>query len=128
MSREEITILKDRAVKAYERAQEAYQAKDYDWSIFLLEQAAQLLVKYFLALKTGYFPRTHSLIRLLEEASYINQEFKDYIKEHRDTLLALEDAYIRARYLPSSYASEDVENKFDLFKKLLRLVEKHESH
>ncbi|MBS7645409.1 HEPN domain-containing protein [Candidatus Bathyarchaeota archaeon] len=123
MSGEEVAVFKERALKAFERAREAFQAEDYEWSMFLLEQAVQLLAKYFLALKIGYFPRSHSLLRMLEEAGRINEEVKSYLRRHRDSLLALEDAYIRARYLPGRYSVEDVRNKFPLFKKFLEIVE-----
>jgi len=58
----------------------------------LLEQALQLLIKYFLALKIGCFPRTHSLIRLIEEAGQLEPELVEYLTENRDALMLLEDA------------------------------------
>ena len=125
--REEIAVLKERAVKAYQRSLEAFERGDYDWSVFLLEQALQLLVKYFLAIKIGYFPRTHSLSLLLEEAGQIDGEFLRFLEENRDALAFLEDAYISSRYLPRRYRREELEGKFGLFEKLARLVERHES-
>ena len=97
--REEIAIFKERAIKAYEKAKDAFSKGDYDWAVFLLEQALQLLVKYFLALKIGYFPRIHSLSRLIEETEQLDHNFVEFLKKYRDsifflkTLISLQDIY-----------------------------------
>ena len=123
--REEVLLLKERALKAYERAKEAFEKGDYDWSIFLLEQSVQLLVKHFLAMSIGYFPKTHRLIELLEEAGQVEPRLLSFLKENRDALRLLEDAYINSRYMPARYAREDLEGKFEIFERLLRVVEEH---
>ncbi len=122
----EILLLKERGLKAYERAKDAFEKGDYDWSIFLLEQSVQLLVKYFLVLKIGYFPKTHRLIGLIEEAGQLDHRFTEFLEAHRDELLVLEDAYINSRYMAREYSKIDVENKFRIFEEILKIVEKHE--
>ncbi len=125
--KEEIRILKERAIAAHRRALEAFNKGDYDWAVFLLEQSLQLLVKYFLALKIGYFPRTYSLSRLLEESGELDQSFSLFLEKNRVAISFLEDAYISSRYLPRRYSRAEVEDKFVLFEELLGIVKRHES-
>jgi len=121
-----VAIFKERAVRAYERARDALDKGDCDWAVFLLEQALQLLVKYFLALRIGYFPRTRSLSRLLEEAGELDPGFVEFLREHRDSVAFLEDAYVSSRYLLRRYSRDEVERRLHLFGELLKLVERHE--
>ncbi len=126
MSIEGVRLFKTRALNAYERATDALEAGDYDWAIFLLEQAFQLLIRYILALKLGYFPRAYSISRLLEEAEEVSNEFSDFLARYRSQIAVLEDAYIASRYYPRRYREEDVRDKLEIFKELLELVERHE--
>lgn len=89
--KEEIDILRVRAIAAHGKALDAFKAGDYDWSAFLLEQALQLLVKYFLALKIGYFPKTYSLSQLMEEAGQLDPRFSEFLEKNRDAVSFLED-------------------------------------
>jgi len=98
----------------------------YDWSLVLLEQAIQLLLKYFLALKIGYFSKTHELRKLFEETRVINEEVWDFYIKYKDKLEVLNEAYISGRYLDKRYTKTDVEDKFEVFTKLLELIEKYE--
>lgn len=125
--KEEIRILKERARRAVELSHKAFEDKNYDWSIFLLEQACQLLIKYILALKIGYFSKTHSLSRLFEEASEISKNFSAFYNKYREKIALLEDAYINSRYLGRAYKKEDIKGLFLVFEKLLEVIEKHES-
>ncbi|WP_456327193.1 HEPN domain-containing protein [Archaeoglobus sp.] len=62
----------DRA-KKFEKASE-YFFKDgiYDLSAFHVEQTFQLYLKYILAREIGYFPKTHSISKLLRLIRSIN--------------------------------------------------------
>ncbi len=62
----------------------AFEDGDYNWSIFLLEQAIQLLIKYLLALKIGYYPKTHRPSKLFEELSELYPEFYEFYRQNRD--------------------------------------------
>jgi len=123
----EIEFLKRQSLKAYDVAKKAFDDENYNWSIFLLEQAIQLLIKYLLALKIGYYSKTHRLSELFEEISEICPECYEFYLRNRDKFTVIEDSYIFSRYLGKEYKREDVENKFELFEKLRRIVEKHES-
>lgn len=123
---EEIEFLKKQSVKAYELSKRAFEEENYNWSIFLLEQAIQLLLKYLLALKVGYYPKTHRLSKLFEEVSELYPEFYEFYKKNRDTFTVIEDSYLLSRYLGKEYEKEDVKDKFELYEKLRKMVEKHE--
>ncbi len=95
----------------------------YDWAIVMLEQALQLLIKYYLAREVGYFSKTHNLIDLLKEAGEVDGRFLNYLATFKDSLEVVSDAYISGRYLPRRYDEETVKGKFPLYKELLRIVE-----
>ncbi len=99
----------------------------YNWSIFLLEQAIQLLLKYTLALSVGYFSKTRKLAHLFEEVFTVYPEFKRFYLENRDKIKIIEDSYLLSRYLGKDYRKEDVEDKFEVYERLKKLVEEHES-
>lgn len=124
---EEIEFLKKQSLKAYELSKRAFEDGNYNWSIFLLEQAIQLLIKYLLALKIGHYSKTHKLSRLFEEISELYPEFYEFYRENRDKFTVIEDSYLLSRYLGKEYEKEDVEDKFKLFEELKKMVEKYES-
>ena len=124
---EEIEFLKKQSLKAYELSKRAFEDRNYNWSIFLLEQAIQLLIKYLLALKIGHYSKTHKLSRLFEEISELYPEFYEFYRENRDKFTVIEDSYLLSRYLGKEYEKEDVEDKFKLFEELKKMVEKYES-
>ena len=124
--RSEISFLREQSQKAYELAKKAFEDENYNWSIFLIEQALQLLLKYLLASKVGYFSKTHRPSALFEEASEISDEFRKFYEENRDKIVVVEDSYLLSRYLGKKYGKEDVEDKFILYEKLEELVKKHE--
>lgn len=94
---------------------------------FLLEQLIQLLLKYTLALSVGYFSKTHKLTHLFEEVFTVYPEFKRFYLENRDKIKIIEDSYLLSRYLGKDYRKEDVEDKFEVYERLKKLVEEHES-
>ncbi|RLE53676.1 MAG: DNA-binding protein, partial [Candidatus Methanomethylicota archaeon] len=83
----------------------------YDLAAFNIEQYCQLMLKYKLLIKTGTYPRTHSVIRLLRELSKIAEELKELLssREAMIYLTKIEDTYIGARYLPRRYEKVEVE-------------------
>ena len=124
---EEIEFLRKQSVKAYDLSKKAFELGNYNWSIFLLEQAIQLLIKYLLALKVGYYSKTHKLSKLFEEISELYPEFLEFYNKNRDKFTVIEDSYLLSRYLGKDYTKEDLENKFELFEELMKMVEKYES-
>ena len=123
----EIEFLKKQSLKAYELSRRAFEDGNYNWSIFLLEQAIQLLIKYLLALKIGHYSKTHKLSRLFEEISELYPEFYELYRKNRDKFTVIEDSYLLSRYLGKEYEKEDVEDKFKLFEELKKMVERYES-
>ncbi len=123
---EEIEFLKRQSLRAYDLSKRAFEDENYNWSIFLLEQAIQLLIKYLLALKIGHYSKTHKLSKLFEEISELYPEFYEFYRQNRDKFTVIEDSYILSRYLGKEYEREDVEDKFELFEKLKKIVEKYE--
>ena len=123
MTREEIKLLKERAIQSFEIAKEACKRGFYGWAMFHLEQFFQLMIKYFLAKEIGYFPKTHSLEELFIEAGKINRDFLKILESNRDKIKILEEAYLGGRYLPFKYSKEDVEDKIKLAERFLRVVE-----
>ena len=123
MGSEEIEILKERAYSAIDLAKEALKKEYYNWAIFQVEQGFQLLLKYFLALKFGYYPKTHSLKILIENCSKIKKELISFYKKYREIIKILEDAYLGSRYFPFSYDKELVEKGLIAFEELKNIVE-----
>ncbi len=123
---EEIMFLKRQSLRAYKLSRKAFEDGDYNWSIFLLEQAIQLLIKYLLALKIGHYSKTHRLSKLFEELSELYPEFYEFYRQNRDKFTVVEDSYLLSRYLGKEYEKEDVEDKFELFERLKEMVEKYE--
>jgi HEPN domain-containing protein len=75
---------------------------------FNIEQYCQLILKYKLLVKTGTYPRTHSILRLIRELSKITREVETLLNDIV-MLTKIEDAYIGSRYLPRRYERAEVE-------------------
>jgi hypothetical protein len=66
VGREEVEILRERALMFLAAARDDLRAGRVDLAAFHAEQACQLALKYVLASRAGYYPHTHSLRRLFE--------------------------------------------------------------
>ncbi len=108
MSFEEAERLRARAEAFLRNAERLFQEGEYDLAAFSLEQYCQLALKYRLLVKTGTYPRTRSLMRLVRELARADPRAEEL---GRDVVMLtkVEDAYIGARYLPRSYEKEEVE-------------------
>lgn len=82
-----------------------------------LSRRASFFLSTFLPL-IGYFSRTHSLGRLLDEAAEVFREVSGFRERFRDKLGVLEDAYIASRYLARGYMKGGVEGLFVVFEEL----------
>lgn len=110
MSFEEVEILKERAETFLINSEKLISEGFFDLAVFNLEQYCQLMLKYKLLLKTGTYPRTHSLTRLVKELSKITPDIS-FLLEKEDSIVLLtklEDAYVGARYLPRRYEEVEV--------------------
>ncbi len=108
MSFEEAELLRLRAETFLRNAERLYAEGEYDLAAFSIEQHCQLMLKYKLLLKTGSYPRTHSLIRLVRELAKVAEGAKKLL-EDIVILTKIEDAYKGSRYLPRRYEKEEVE-------------------
>jgi HEPN domain-containing protein len=108
VSFEEAEILRLRAEAFLRNAERLYAEGEYDLAAFNIEQYCQLVLKYKLLVKTGAYPRTHSLIRLVRELAKV-AEGAGRLLEDIVMLTKIEDAYIGSRYLPRRYEREEVE-------------------
>ena len=111
MALEEAEILRKRAYAFLRNAERLFEEGEYDLAAFSIEQFCQLLVKYKLLIKTGSYPRSHSLMRLLRELSKAVPErnLTSFINSNVMYLTKIEDAYIGSRYLPRIYERREVE-------------------
>lgn len=124
MSYEEAEILRNRAYSFLRNAKLLFNEGEYDLAAFNLEQFCQLLLKYKLLIKTGSYPRTHSIVRL---ARYLSKAAEGKLDNFIDSeimfLTKLEDAYIGARYLPRKYERKEVEQLISFSEKFGKEVE-----
>jgi HEPN domain-containing protein len=111
LSIEEAEVLKERAYAFLKNAKRLFEEKEYDLSAFNIEQFCQLLLKYKLLIKTGTYPRTHSLLRILREldAAYPEKNLSSFIESELLYLTKMEDVYIASRYLPRRFERREVE-------------------
>ena len=119
--RAEVEALRRRAAELLELAGEAPRMGNYDVSCFLAEQAVQLHLKSVLLERVGDYPRTHSIRTLLSEISKIieDEKVKELSQKNGARLIALEDAYIIAKYTPTTYTKDDAEDLFSLAKEII---------
>ncbi len=108
-------FLKKNALKFLSEAEESFGKKDYNMTMFFIEQFFQLSLKYVLYKKYGEFPKTHNL-KLLFEITKDNELIKCY-RENIDTFREIELSYIASRYM-------DVEYTEGVARKSLELAEK----
>jgi HEPN domain-containing protein len=65
---EEAELLRLRAEAFLRNAERLYAEGEYDSAALGVEQYCQLMLKYKLLLKTGAYPHTHFLIRLVRKS------------------------------------------------------------
>lgn len=121
MSLEEAKLLEERAKAFLRNAERLLTEGEYDLAAFNIEQYCQLMLKYKLLVKTGTYPRTHSILRLIRELAKIDKRAGELLK---DVIIVtkIEDAYIGARYLPRRYEKEEVEAMLRYVKAVFEVV------
>jgi len=113
--------LRKRAMGFMDASSERLKSEDCDLACFMAEQAVQLYLKAAIFELTGEVPRTHSirqLLSILSKLSGVDPEFD------RKSLIFLEDAYIKARYLGTDYEREDAEEAIKIAKKVISFVDR----
>ncbi|PUA33071.1 MAG: DNA-binding protein [Candidatus Terraquivivens tikiterensis] len=127
MSFEEAELLKERAELFLENARQLIERGIYDLAAFNIEQYCQLILKHKLLVRTGTYPRTHSLTKLVNELSRLASSMDILInkEEYFLMLTRIEDAYIGSRYLPRRYNKIEVEAMYKFVIEVMRpLVER----
>ncbi|MEM5874445.1 MAG: HEPN domain-containing protein [Candidatus Aenigmatarchaeota archaeon] len=94
----------------------------FDLAAFHLEQSLQLLIKFLLARKVGYFSKTHSLEALKEEVKKVEPKIFELLENNKDVVINMERAYIGARYLSFEYSKEEIKKMLKLVKKAFKLI------
>ncbi len=95
-----MSFLKRRAELFEEEAREAFDKGNYNFTLFFVEQALQLYLKYALLKQLGDFPKAHGLIRLFEAlSSVVGDRAVRFLSENRVVLDLLAEAYVGSRYL-----------------------------
>jgi len=112
--REDVFVFLDRARKFEMAGKHFMEMGIYDLSAFHIEQAFQLYLKFILAKELGYFPKTHSLIKLFKELAKIEKCFESFYKKNEIILKDIEDAYLLSRYFPREYSKEEVETMLSI--------------
>ncbi|MCS7139837.1 MAG: HEPN domain-containing protein [Candidatus Nezhaarchaeota archaeon] len=121
MSFEEAYVMRERAKAFLKNAQRLLEEGVYDLAAFNVEQYCQLMLKYKLLVKTGTYPRTHSIIRLTRELSKIDGRASRVLQDIV-IVTKIEDAYIGSRYLPRRYEKEEVEAMLKYAKEVFEVV------
>jgi len=127
LSFEEAELLKERAELFLENARQLIERGIYDLAAFNIEQYCQLILKHKLLVRTGTYPRTHSLTKLVNELSRLASSMDILInkEEYFLMLTRIEDAYIGSRYLPRRYNKIEVEAMYKFVIEVMRpLVER----
>ena len=114
MSFSEAEVLKKRANDFLEEGAHLIDIKKYDLAIFNLEQYCELILKYKMLIKLGYYPRTHSLKELINKLSEFDDNIRDLVNNEKDLLYIgrLTDAYISARYMPFEFDEKETKNVY----------------
>ena len=122
---EEAEILRDRAYAFLRNARRLFEEGEYDLAAFSVEQFCQLILKYKLLIKTGTYPRTNSLLRLLRELDKLEprKNVGSLIDSELMFLTRIEDAYIVARYLPRRYERKEVEELLKFAERFREVIE-----
>lgn len=127
MSFRESAILRKRARTFLRHAGESVKTKEFDFTCFSAEQAAQLFVKSAMLEIIGEVPRSHSVREMLALLASSSPKSKKgimkFIRENRRELRLMEDAYINSRYLPSEYTVGEAEILLDLSRAIRALME-----
>ncbi len=122
--KKEIEIMLKRAEGFVDDALHDFKKKRFDLALVHIEQAMQLTIKAKLLDLKGYFEKTHSLRKLLEELAEIwkTKEIKSFLEKYRETLKIIEFSYIAGRYLMEEFEKEDVEKALEVYKELRLLL------
>mgnify|MGYP000502709845 CR=1 FL=1 len=121
-----IKFLKERALEFWEEGIKLFNEKKYNLSVFNIEQAIQLWIKYLIGIKIGDWPKTHYFSELIESLSdvYKRKEIIEFYKKNEIFFNNLEDAYFTSRYFPKVFSENTVSQLIENSKKFISITEK----
>ncbi len=127
MRKGEGEFLRERSLKFLEVGKRLLEEGTLDLAAFHFHQASELILKYGLFLKTGDYPRTHSIRRLLKLFFKVtgDEDVLSFLKENINALANLENAYMTSRYLPAEFYEEEVESMLKAALSIIELVMRH---
>lgn len=123
-ARYECEVLRKRASTFLETSKHLSSKGAYDLTCFNAEQAAQLYCKAALLEMTGNYPRTHSvleLLNILSEPGY--PKIAEFVSAKREALRLVDTAYITARYFAMTFTIEDAERMISTAEEVMRIVD-----
>jgi HEPN domain-containing protein len=82
-----------------------------------------MYLKYFLAIKLGEFPKTHSLKRLFMEIKDLCLEAYNIFEENIGTFGDIESAYITSRYFPTEFLEKEISQMLGVADEVRRAIE-----
>jgi HEPN domain-containing protein len=122
-------FLKQRGFRFLEEAVGDYEKEYYDFCLFHTEQMLQLLLKYLIAVKTDDFPRIHSISKLFRNvAELYGDDVMQFYKDNVSIIIALEEAYIGARYVDIEFDKEIAGEAIKFGEIFMKLVEELSAH
>jgi HEPN domain-containing protein len=122
-------FLKQRGLRFLEEAVGDYEKEYYDFCLFHTEQMLQLLLKYLIAVKTDDFPRIHSISKLFRNvAELYGDNVMEFYKDNVSIIIALEEAYIGARYVDIEFNKEIAAEAIKFGEIFMKLVEELSTH
>ena len=125
MSQDELSLLRDRALRMLRSARKSLADGDYDIAAFMAEQGTQLYVKSMVLEHTGEVPRIHALrqlIMVLRELVEDQDAVDEFVRKERSLLIRLEEAYLSSRYLARPYDGEEAEELVDFARRVVDFV------
>jgi len=122
-------FLKQRGLRFLEEAVGDYEKEYYDFCLFHTEQMLQLLLKYLIAVKTDDFPRIHSISKLFRNvAELYGDNVMEFYKDNVSIIIALEEAYIGARYVDIEFNKEIAGEALKFGERFMKFVEELSTH
>ncbi|MFZ8788452.1 MAG: HEPN domain-containing protein [Acidilobaceae archaeon] len=131
-SMDPVELLRRRAVRFYDYARIAFDNGDYDMTVFMCEQAAQLYTKSLLLRMLGFTPRGHRvrellgvLLKALDRLGRVelSQEIARFNDVNKDALRLLEETYTSSRCPSGVYGRRDALKALKVVEELFKLLE-----
>ncbi len=117
MTKEIIEKFLERAEGFIRDATYDLENKRFDLAMVHVEQAIQLILKAKLLDLIGFFPKTHSLVTLIDRILEIEkvEELKKIKEDNYYLLRRIEDAYFLGRYYLVEFDEKEVKESINLY-------------